>query len=185
MERCSKFPFGVKTSHRAYSCDQVVEVREVPTSQFGFVPFNVQVGTHPEGGMCLLTKLPTGVLKAAPFRLNARQTLDKFIDVFEEEYKHTAPQAVLEWKNFQIMSPSDNESHNYPSMWRAPFGRLLFTTAALPATEEDNVRALLQVNNSGTTFNGHPLQQQRTGDSVRRTGHLIREGARIDIPRIP
>lgn len=168
----------MKTSHRAYSCDQVVEIREDPTTALGFKPFLLNVGTLPEGGMHILTKLPTQPLREAPFKAGARETLEKTVDCFEATLGSTSASSLAEWHRFKGICPNDDIAANHRHMMPIPFGSRLFSSEPLPP----DTRVFLPPQ-SGTvpTFNGQQLQQQRTGASVRHRGNRTAEPPRINI----
>lgn len=179
VRRCSRFPLGVRTTHRAYSSSRVIEIRESPGNAFGFVPVLLEVGTLPEGGMHLLTKLPTQPLKPAAFKANSREKLIKFLDTFGSTLGSTSPAAMEELRVWSQTCPADDDAANHTSMWHVPFGTKLFSSDPLPSepaafTELPN-RAL-------PSFNGLPMQQQRTGSSVRYRGNRNSvEASRINI----
>ena len=45
---CDDFPLGCKTTYRAFSQDEVIEIVDDSKAQLGLRPVTVKVKTHPE-----------------------------------------------------------------------------------------------------------------------------------------
>jgi hypothetical protein len=111
------FPFGCKTTYRAYSADNVLEIIEVPEELHGLPgmklrPQQCQVSTFPApsadgtfpGGMHILRQWP--LREDVPFQQIVPESRCVFEEIMEEVVKHWAiskPSDVAKWKEWDEM----------------------------------------------------------------------------------
>jgi hypothetical protein len=118
------FPLGVKTTYRAYSADQVIEIIEDAAELLKLRAVNVVVKTYPTAeatgskvdGMYILQKLPDSDLKPLPFLKpedgdkDLIAPIDRAIQCLRKYIGTNKPEYIDEWVEFKKFFPVDNES---------------------------------------------------------------------------
>lgn len=143
------FPLGVKTTYRAYSSDEVIELtdkkydnneeesQDLDCDILQLYPRKVIVKTFPEatdqdpGGMYVLQQLPS-VKSILPqgFIAGSRKAFEKTMQFIQSKFEKNAPDVVTSWKEFSKLVPTSDDADQYlaenPGALHIPFHELLF-----------------------------------------------------------
>lgn len=148
VEINTSFPLGVKTTYRAYSADEVIELtgdkyddleeaQDINDDIIQLYPRKVKTITFPEAtaqncaGMYILQKVPnvTSILPQG-FIADSRAAFDKTMQFIEAKYGKNAPNVVTSWKDFAKNVPASDDANQYlkekPDAFHIPFHNLLF-----------------------------------------------------------
>ena len=90
---CENFPFGVKSTYRAYSADRIIEiVGSVEDGNCGIMAQEYQVLDYPDDGFHILTSLPPPdlIIPAAKFAPGARAIIETVIRKMIARYEWVA-----------------------------------------------------------------------------------------------
>jgi hypothetical protein len=142
----SKFPCGCKTTYRAFSCDDVVELIQDPTSISGLAAVNTKVTSYPnnkitddrlnsgiQDGMYILNCPPSdSTFVPVSFPKGSRTEYENLLLKVNKCWGTTAPETVQEWYNFEptaLIPESDSVEtylNKHPTAFYIPLLEELF-----------------------------------------------------------
>lgn len=174
VEVDDEFPFGVKMTYRAFSENIVYEIVESQANDIGFEPIRTIVGTFPESGTWLLRAVPNRTIKPAPFVNGSRNSLEKFLEKFKNDFQFSQPACVAEWEDFASQCPLSDDSQLWESKMYVPFSGVLFSTS-LPVAFNRESTIARGSDRMAESFAGNPVRQFQTTASVvhHNRGHPI------------
>lgn len=121
------FPLGCKTTYRAYSKDEVVEIYQQDTPEFPGInlrPRKCIVTTYPKenidkgvpSGMYILQSLPPSdrELLLCPFISNSKELLDEVIADIKKTFGRFQSEVVANWEKWaELYAPKNNHVDDY------------------------------------------------------------------------
>jgi len=111
--RSEAFPLGVKTSYRAFCCDEVIELTEVFTENpldSGFQPVLTEVTWQPDHrqeAFEILTDIPNGSFISHGFINGSRTALNNTIHEVEKYFSKRL-EVIREWHAFDATMPNSD-----------------------------------------------------------------------------
>jgi len=118
------FPLGVKTTYRAYSASNIIEIIDDPNVDIKLRAISVEVNSYPTAetngtevdGMYVLQKCPENLLLPYEFskpvnsNTSLRQPIIKTMNAIEKYLGANSEPKILEWNEFLEMFPEENET---------------------------------------------------------------------------
>jgi len=184
--RSSQFPLGVKTSYRAFSCDEVIELVEVLTDNpldSGFQPVLTEVNWQPDHNnesFEVLNDIPTANFIPHGFISGSRTALTNTIREVERYFSKRL-EVIKEWHEFDSIMPKSDYAVPYAVEYGLyiPLKEILFGV-------QIGFNSLIDVpplifKSRKQQYNDKDLPKQKTTASVRHSGN---KGKKVPAPRI-